>query len=805
MLLELLTVYDGSAVKQMEADLAGLQTKINGFQSSMAKTTAGIRTTSKNVALGEGAFTSSLARISQQVGGKDIAARLKEQFREAQALWDSAQLLGPRSTEGKKRAAEAQTLMKSITAELKTQGTITAQEEKHLNNLLQNQTKLNKLTSQEKDLRVQASDAVKEQTRVSGSLAQMKAITGTLGSRVGALAVGAVGGIAGAALAQPLWLAAEEGLKHVNDLILSLVDPTRAAKEQMIELGKAVSSVGGPESTNLEKATQLLKATGLGTWAGTLQGTGATAATIDQTTKAVDLYIQSITAARGGEDQMKTVTDRLVQALIAQDTAANNVAYTYRYNYLGYQERSIDLTHYQTIAETMLGAIQRNLNSNVLEAKDAANAAAQAATNKANADAVAAVAASKNAAEQYSLAWAYNQAMKAAQAQSDAAIAAASQPSKRTLSLQAKIAGAQGGGGGGGGQDNSKINEERALILLRMRLRLMGTAINIEKYEGKFRLEAINAKIAALQKEGDKQQRINDLIKLQYEQSLELERNQGETIKDFLTRRAQHNADLLKQQDDMERQSKIDKLNEQKDVLEDEIRLRELAEQAKARALAGGTSNYLKNLQKQLEASQKADQKAAEARRKAEAEKLKDLAEGYADARTMATDEATKTNLIWIRGMDTLQDVNKNSGFLAGLIRAKSSLEALVQGFGLPPWVAGPFLSNLNRMISAYQGQKAAIYDKVLRNGKFGGGVPMASGGVFTLTNANNFGNNIRTGEEGTEIGVVLSRQVTEQLRRTRPSTGPIGPFYVQGSDNRWSDEYRFKRLVKEAVTEAIR
>jgi hypothetical protein len=79
-------------------------------------------------------------------------------------------------------------------------------------------------------------------------------------------------------------------------------------------------------------------------------------------------------------------------------------------------------------------------------------------------------------------------------------------------------------------------------------------------------------------------------------------------------------------------------------------------------------------------------------------------------------------------------------------------------------------------------------------------------GGVLELSNARNpFGQNVRTGEGGTEIGVILSNKVAAILKQRNGMEGQIGPFYVNGSDNPMRDRYALGRLVKEAVAEALR
>ena len=651
----------------------------------------------------------------------------------------------------------------------------------------------------------------RERAQVEGQLSKIQAGRASLAPKLAGLAIGAVGGIVGGAILGVGFQLAQTALEKIGDVIQDVIDPSRHAKEAIDQLGQSVLELARNSGLTLfEAATQKADELGLAsdkTAVSLLQQFAAQKKAND----AVAEYVQFAEAAAHPQateaDNIEKVRKALVKeaaartdAMIQRDREAGvNIANTEYLAKLPLQIRTvngevvqmIDGQNSLTLATSQYNEITqantRILNENVEARRRQADAAAlqriqQDTINNA-------IAASG----------------EAATGRIDSKIAALGNagPSARTRRLQGALDRASGGGGKGTRDALRNIAEERALILLRMRLRLLGTAINLEKYSGKFLLEAINAKIAAIEKEGQAQAHLNRQLDLQFKMSQIIRRQNGESIRDFLERRAQEQRQQLSEQRDLDRESQLTKLQEKQQEVQDIVALQELEQRKLATLRDRDTANHLDNLQKQLKASQKHDQEVLESKRRALEKEKKAIQDKVREATRLANQQALDETAAAIRGANNLEKLESIAGRIAGLQRAKGVIQGLVEGFALPPSVAAPLLARISGLIENFNAKEKKFVQNIYGPGKR---VPFAKGGVIDLKNSRSpFGSNIGLGEQGSELGVVLSNRVTQQLKQQQQMTEQIGPFYFDRSDDRLGDEYRMKKMVREAVAEALR
>jgi len=773
-ILEFLTQYDPSAVKQMETDLAKLNTDLAKYNADAAARANSNLNLQKRITTAE-----------QKIADAGAIANTRRYSKELAAIRTLAK--DPTTRE------KAQTRLDQLVTEVKSVTTLTARQEADMRKLLT--LDVSRLSGKAKLAALEAQIAVllKQQEVSETNLTRMQQLRQGIGGKLGSLAIGAIGAtIGGTILAGTVFMAMQAAVEAVGTAIQeNIIDPGKRAREAMLELGKSINAVGEATLSDTLKVNQWLQQFGLQVDEAT-ESALAQAAAVSRAQGAIDAYKQAVEASSNPEAARKKQIEELAAVLERQDDINGKLVQTHEK--MGYSTALVtDKQYYLNLAEQQYIPI--------------AGAAADAARNEAAAKAGLARANDVAAFTQQMLNQQIQAGLDRAGASYDARIEAIPDASARTKRLQAQLNRAQSGGGGGGSNNSQLANiaEERALTLLRMRLRELGTAIKIGKYEGKFRLEAINAKIKALQKEGDAQKRVNDLLDLQYRMSKEIRREQGESIKDYLARRAQENRAMLAESDQMRRDAQVNKLNEQKERLEDEIKLQELAEQAKQAAIQGTTAANNDALQKRLAASIKHDQKVAEARKRALEKQKKDLIDAANKAIEIATAEQTATWRTALWGMDNINDLNIVSGHLSGLLRGKAALQSLAKAWGVPQAVVAPFLAQIEKQLGYYYSRKSALSDKALNIPGRVGGIKLAEGGVIKLNNSSTpFGRNVQFGENGTELGVVLSTKVTDQLRRMN-FPQQIGPFMIQSSGDPLRDQFAFKRLVKEAVAEVLR
>lgn len=634
----------------------------------------------------------------------------------------------------------------------------------------------------------------KERHQVEGAISKVQAGRAALGPRLAGLAIGAVGGVVGGAILGVGFQLAQAALEKIGDVILDIVDPARHAKEAISNLGQAVIDLAKNEGLTIFDAAKQ-KAEELG-----LAADEATEALLRQFAaqqfgkQATDDFVEFVTASiHANVLATQSIKDR-TEALIKQAKAEGTLTFTPITATIGGKGKSATLID----GQNALTLATEQYNASIANNTRLTDENARAKERLAQASALARF-------QQDALNSALQRQAGIGISAINTQIAALSDvgPSAKTLALESALEKAQSGGSGSGAQLRN-IAEQRQLILLRQRLRLLGQNIDLEKFSGKFLLEAINAKIRALQKEGDEQSRLNQLLDLQYESSRKIQRQTGESISDFLERRAKEQRSQLQAEADFRRQAAIDELSELQEKVSDEVALAELAEQRRDALRQGGVSAHIKALQKQLEASKKADAKALEAQRKALEAKAQALQDAADEAGRLAEESATQQVLAFVKGARNLDQLIAVEGRVAGLVRARATIQALLDAFAIPPAIGKVFLENITKQLNAIGGAGEAFRRTQLNRGG-GSSTSFAHGGVIQLNNARSpFGSNVRFGEEGEELGVILSNRVTKQLKESQAGIGQVGPFYLQGSGDQWRDKYAFKRMVKEAVQEAL-
>lgn len=404
------------------------------------------------------------------------------------------------------------------------------------------------------------------------------------------------------------------------------------------------------------------------------------------------------------------------------------------------------------------------------------------------------------------------------------------------------------------------IAEARYELKLAHHLETSKKAIDIYKYAGKARVIAIDASIARLQKQQQEQDRLNKLLDLEYEASKRINREEGESIQDFLARRAQEYRHQIADRMDLERQGKEDRLGQLKDETEYRIQLAE-NEQARRKAIQDREQKlYMDHLQKllgiskdadraaaqaqrdrlqkQLQASQEADRRELDRKRKHVQDlidqerkhrdsqiKMIDAAEAAAkkaldaarDAQLKANDKAkdaaekaerqrediikkyanrseTDRIIAATKGAKTIAQLNEVAGHLAGANASWAQLDTYIKGLGLSSPESQVLLAGLRAQRAAYSAALARIQGQQHLPP---GPKLFAEGGVFEITNAMNFGRNMRAGEQGREIGVILSNRVTQALEARKG--GPmVGTINITAQETPQQTVYRLKRTVKE-------
>lgn len=409
--------------------------------------------------------------------------------------------------------------------------------------------------------------------------------------------------------------------------------------------------------------------------------------------------------------------------------------------------------------------------------------------------------------------------------------------------------------------------EERRLILLERYLSRRKREIDYTKYSGEARILAIDAEISRLQKANEAQQKKNELLERQYRLSQDIRRSEGETIQDFLKRRSFEYRQALIEGQSSAFDSRIARLQDVKTQTEFRIRLQKNAaerldlirqhdleqhQEALQRALEASQNadqaalNSRKEaLQKQLDASEQADRDEYEASKKAiqdrieqlnteadedieiirkagedrkktlkkqaeeeikERERIRDseldkLKRSIERSNALVDQGHNEEMRLAIRAAKNLEDLNLVSGAVAGSSFSYALLKSQIEALNLPAYISASILASADSLRAQYLAQFQTI---LLQNNRVNRPIPgMASGGVFPITNSMNFGDRLRAGEQGTELGVILSHRVTKALRDSR-SGFMMGDINITTSQDPYRAQYELRQTIREVVREEL-
>lgn len=776
--VEFLTSYDRGAIKQLESDLANVDHASN------------------NSSIAEDKRLHRLAQVRSSLAEADRVTRSKLNTELRSDLKKIEALESSRSKTNRTLGAQERTRFTTLAKSLGLS--------KEETDLLANRGRLLKeqdvLEARQEKAQAGQVQRARQRAQVEGQISKIQQVRANLGPKLAGLAIGAVGGIVGGAILGVGFQLAQTALEKLGDVVQDLFDPARHAREAMVDLAKAVNDVADAKKiSQLQAASEIVAKFGIsGSRADQLSETLSQVAVTQGIIDALKTQAQA-TDVLNHQDKLRAELLKLVTEQVRNDARATG-------EYRSEQEQvnrgakvSSTVTHEWVGSMTLAEAALQRLNTLLGIHSNEAAKAAFADQQLAAAQQLAAFAADK-------FANALKGLIESRRASADASIAGLSdEPSARTKSLEAQLEAAQGGSGAGATLRN--LAEERQLILLRQRLRLLGANIDLEKFSGKFLLEAINSKIKALEKEGDEQDRLNNLLDHQFEATKQIKRQTGESVADFIERRAQEQRHQLAQQQKDQRDALIASLQNQQEKVQDEVALVENAEAAKTAAAQAGQSARVKQLQKALEESRKADRKALQDQKDAIEDKFKAEQKAAEDAiRLASTTEAEKFRIA-LTAVKKIEDVISLSAEVQGRKAALGFLNA----FG-PTLVASGALTQqeLDRQKSVITASLAGFANKrnqIITGRPIGRGpLEFAQGGVMLLNNSRSpFGQNVKTGEGGTELGVILSNKVTQALRDQRGVAGQIGPFYMQSSGNELTDRYRMKKTISDAVQEALR
>lgn len=772
-LVEFLTQYDSAAVKQLETDLDALGKQQAAELNEQNKSAAALATNEAKRVKTVAALNKEL--VLQGKNQKIIKAELKD-----------ITALGAFSKEGKARLTALDTQLggnsKLVKLYRQQQGLLRQQL------LLENQL-----------AKRQAKRAFTEEARAGAQseLGGLQKLKSDIAPKLGGLALGAVGGIFGGALVGVGFAAAEVLLEKIQEGLLNLVDPSRQARDAIAEVGAAINSIAASdkEGDRLEAAKQFLQDIGISADENTAKIL-AEAAALEAANKALETRKQTVAIVTHLDTEQKKVLEDLTRQLIMEAYHVNNISQSMEGRLRGTGEWA----NFAAEAERTLANAE---NAGAAAARNAATEARLLESARRQQAAAAQLAAF--AEEQLGGAIQRVTGMRTGAIDDQIAGVQAAGPSRRTKSLEDQIERLQNAGSGGNGrqrqQELANIAEERALILLRQRLRLLGTNINLEKYSGKFLLEAIHAKQKALEKEAAAQERLTRLLDLQYRMAQKIQRNEGESINDFLERRAQENRGFLEEQRELEREKTEERLAELEEKTADEVKLQELAERKKTTAVVSGTNNRIRQLQKQLAASRAADAAATKAKVAALEKQKKAYEKSAADAEHYAKESTNAQIREALRAVTSIQGLMKLSGQAAGLSAAKTFLQNLLSSGVLTPAEAARVSEAIERITGTLQRIDKKADSFATRNGR----TIYKEGGLVRLNNASTpFGANVRAGEEGDEYALIMQHKFSEGIKQSMKSPGDTN-VTIYRSDDWFRDRDAFRKVVREEVARALR
>lgn len=730
-------------------------------------------------------------------------------------------------------------------------------------------------------------------------LTGMQNLRAQVGPKLGALALGAVGGVFGGAVVGLGFAAAQGLIEAVGQGLKDIFDPANKAREALEGVVDEINKLAEKEGlTFLEAAKIHLRDFG-------------------EAGKGIDVLLLAQAAAT----QVLTERNKELAAILGVVQHANalhneQVKEAIRLQGLsqgigGFGSNQASQASINRIAAAAGGQDvqltsqeQRILDAVLKDVEQSANAAATAAARLAAEERATAAAAqiASYAQDRFAASIQRVAGMRITGLQDQLSALSDAGPSARTQGIQNQLEGiAEASQQAAYASQLQGIQEQRALILLEQRIRFQGQSIRMDQLSARGQMVAIDARIEALQRagiaeqnqldalndlikaarkadqeqdkrdskalkvfddkiaaineQGEAQDRLNQLLDLQFRMSQGIERNEGESIQEFIQRRANEQRGMLAEQDSLQRATatdaiaaerdrvaaiqevanakreqvieaqeleaeqlqatiariekaraaEIQALNDQKARLQLEVQLQDLAEQEKQLASQETTRQRTKDLQEQLAASQKADQEALESRRKTLEDQIKAEEKKVEDALRWTEKEEQERLRLAIAGARTYADVQAIIGQVAGAKRALAELEAYVRAHNIPGNVANPILDPLRQLIEAANAKLGNIIYNSLPTRA--GPTPMAEGGMFTiLKNSNNnpFGANIRAGERGDEIGMVLSNRVARALKESQGDRLPPIQLTVNKSDDPWRDAQRSKRMIKETVEDLL-
>lgn len=817
-IVEFLTQYDAEAVKKLESDL----NKLQGRQAQLAVSAQ-----------------SQTQQLAAQQGVRTRIANLQDKFTSAElkSIKQINELQKTGTRDNLKLASQQVAAFQGIAkARGLSKGETTL--------LLNADTNLEKAAARELAIRKQinatrakTTQVAQQQVQTEKQLTGLQSLKAGLAPKLGGLALGALGGIAGGAILGVGFTLAQAGLEAIGGAIQDIIDPARHAREELDDIAQAINKISASEGITLiaaaAKEVRDLGAFGEGLNAALL----GEAAALDDVNKKLELRAKLLDIQKNFEALLTEAIQKRERELVKEaglQPALRGRGSGTSPELAAARER----IHAQAVREVTVAMGQADTAASRLAASELreAQAAAFASVQQRNLASI--------------LNTASNLGTTGIQDQLDALNTVG--PSARTKALEASLEAMQDSSGGVASALQS-ISEQQALLLFQQKL--LTQDVNPASVSGEFKLAAIDARIAkineardaeqdqtqaiddqiaSLQKAADAQDKFNRLLDIQFKLSKPAIRQQGETISDFIQRRAQETRQLLAEQakltqtdrvgvlqaekdklqavidrHEIERQAEIRALEEERKSVELSVQLAKLAEQRKQVLADAGRAARVKQLQEALKDSQANDAAVIESRRKALQAQLTKEQDFWARVEEYSDTARIKEISAAISFSNTMQKLLTVSGEVAGAKFAAAQLRQLLMSGLVPPAQLPAIyavLKSLDSLAAQYQGRLNS-----LTSPRYGGKISgfqetagFAEGGVFPLRNSNSpVGSNIKWGEQGQEMGMVLSNKVTEALRSSQHGE-MIGEINLVTQDP-LRDEYTIRRIIREEVQRSLR
>lgn len=881
-IVEFLTQYDSDELKQLEGELFRLQKVEDRHNTRMSAL-------KKSEAQSQGAIT-RLRNIEQRAELNFTGAQQKE-------IKKIRDLERTRGKDAKDRARAAKELLATQTGFSKSEISQLVNADR-----IRSKAEQRRAAFAERTARAEANIAKnqQQQANIGQRVGRLQQLRTQLAPKLGSLALGAIGGVFGGAIVGLGFAAAQVLIDAVGQALKDVVDPANRAREAVGGVADAVNKIAEKEGiTTLQAATKYLKDLGPAA-AGISPEIIAASVVVQQLTEDVEALIAAREVAAHAPELIKEQQLNLIRQMVKELGQGGGAGARSFANL----KEALDTGDTSRLSSQELQIYNSVIDQTADSSDRAANAQARLAAQErgaAQAAAIAEIAQSRlvSALQRIS-------GLRVSGLQDQLSAIQDAGPSARTQALQTQLEGmAEAQSRAAAGAQLAQIQEERSLVLLEQRVRFQGESVRLDTLSARGQLVAIDARISSLQKageaeranldavndtidalrkadqeqdkrdqaalkvfddqidalreKGEAQDRFNRLLDLQYQLGQTIKRQEGESIADFVSRRANETRQLLAQQASLGREgqigglenqrdalaatqevanarreaaieqkqleadalqqqieriekgraAEIDALNQRKDQLQLEVRLQELAEQEKQVAAQETARKRTKAIQDALKASQDADAKETKSRQdaindqvEAEQKKLERL--------LYYTDQENLTRLQQaVAGARTYGDMNTISGEIAGAKRVLGELRALVAAGVLPASMVSDRIANLVTIIRSAEAKLGSVVSRMPRpatpGGTPSGRIPFAEGGAFWLNNAMNAPfSNMQVGESGKEIGVVLSNRVAKVLQDQSRSPIPSMPVTVNRSTDPWADEQRARRLIKKTVQEML-